>query len=250
MSPNYKWKEDFKGKLEDNKVKLAYVQKKLNLATKDIAKKLEVSSAFISKLKNPFETTTRLRTLHLYAFSVAYNIPMEIFENKDIDTSAKIDELLNKQHVEVSIFQHNKELLDKLVGKWYMYSYPSNPRLTDIWEVETTFYDNYRVIDEHDNQGTLNIGKNQSIIVKESNGSKNLTSITFDNSRIFYNVFLFSRVSKSNGMNKELFNFGICSRKKLDKEKVKEILGEVNGVQLQMNYDVLERINFVIEVDE
>ena len=249
MSPSYKWKEDFKGKLEDNKIKLAYIQKKLNLATKDIAKKLEVSSAFISKLKNPFETTTRLRKLHLYAFSLAYNIPMEIFENKDIDTSAKIDELLSKQHAELSIFQHNKEILDKLVGTWYMYSYPSNPRLADVWEIETTFYNNYRVIDEHENQGTLNIGKNQSIILKESAGSKNITSITFDNSRIFYNAFLFSRVSKSNSMNKELFNFGICSRKKLDKDEVKIILGEVQQVQLQMNYTILERISMAIEMD-
>ncbi|CAA6800994.1 MAG: Unknown protein, partial [uncultured Sulfurovum sp.] len=84
----------------------------------------------------------------------------------------------------------------------------------------------------------------------ESNGSKNITSITFDNARIFYSVFLFSRVSKSNGMNKEIFNFGICSRKKLDKKIVQDILGEVNGVQLQIDYDILERINFAIEVDE
>jgi hypothetical protein len=51
-------------------------------------------------------------------------------------------------------------------------------------------------------------------------------------------------------MNKELFNFGICSRKKLDKDKVKRILGEVNEVQLQVNYDILERISVAIEMDE
>jgi len=242
------WKENFRGKIDDNKVKLAYIQKKLNLATKDMAKKLEVSSAFISKLKNPFETTTRLRNLHIYAICFAYNIPMEIFENSDIDTSDKIDALLNQQYKEDTIFHHNKEILNKLVGTWYLYSYPSNPRFTDIWETETTFYDDYRVVDEHDNQGTLNIGQNQTIVLKESAGSKNITSITFDNSRVFYSSFLFSRVSKSNSMNKELFNFGVCSRKKLDKALVKEILGDVNRVQLQMNYDVLERISWAIEM--
>jgi len=250
MSDAYKWKEDFRGTIDDNKVKLAYIQKKLQLATKDIAKKMEVSSAFISKLKNTFETNTRLRNLHIYAFCFGYNIPIEIFENSDIDTMDKIDELLNKQHKENTIFQYNREILEKLVGCWYMYSYPSNPRFADIWETKTIFYDDYHIVDEHDNHGTLNIGKNQCIILKESKGSKNITSITFDNSRIFYNVFIFSRVSKSNSMNKELFNFGLCSRKKLDKKLVKEILGDVSSVQLQMNYDVLERISLAIEMDE
>jgi len=249
MSANYKWKEDFKGNIDDNKIKLAYIKKKLNLSTKDMAKKLEVSSAFISKLKNPYETATRLRTIHIYGICLAYNIPLEIFENRDIDSADKIDEILNKQHKEDTIFHHNREILDKLVGIWYMYSYPSNPRLADIWETKTTFYDDYRVEDEHQNSGTLNIGQNQTIILKESNGSKNITSITFDNARIFYNVFIFSRVSKSNSMNKELFNFGICSREKLKKELVKEILGDVKRVQLQMNYDVLERVSLAIEMD-
>jgi hypothetical protein len=250
MSANHKWKEDFRGKIDDNKLKLAYIQKKLNLATKDIAKKLEVSSAFISKLKNPFEINTRLRNVHIYAFCFSYNIPVEIFENSDIDTTDKIDEFLNHRLKENTIFHHNLEILNKLVGKWYMYSYPSNPRLADIWETETTVYDNYRVIDEHKNEGTLNIGTTQTVILKESAGSKNITSITFDNARIFYKVFIFSRVSKSNSMNKELFNFGICSRKKLDKDVVKDILGDVNRVQLQINYDVLERASLAIEVDE
>lgn len=236
--------------LGSNEEKLAYVIKKLGLITKDIAKKLGVSSALISQIKNNYESSNRLRNIHLYAICFAYDIPIEIFENKEIDTEQKIDEILSQKHKEITMFHHNKEVLDKLVGDWYMYSYPSNPRLTDLWETKTTFHDDYAVIDEHNNKGTLNIGKSQSIVLKESNGSKNITSITFDNARIFYSVFLFSRVSKSNGMNKEIFNFGVCSRKKLDKKIVQDILGEVKGVQLQIDYDILERINCAIEVDE
>jgi len=235
--------------LDGNEKKLAYVIKKLGLVTKDIAKSLEVTSGLISRIKSTYEDSTPLRKIHLYAICSLYKIPMEIFENKNIDTAQKVDELLDQQHKESTIFSHNKEILDKLEGVWYMYSYPSNPRLADVWETETTFYNDYRVIDEHENQGTLHIGRNQTLILKESAGSKNITSITFDNARIFYNVFLFSRVSKSNSMNKELFNFGICSRKKLGKEEVKVILGEVNEVQLQVNYDILERISVAIEMD-
>jgi transcriptional regulator with XRE-family HTH domain len=239
-------KED--DKLEYTEEKLVYVTKKLGLKTKDIAKELGISSALVSQIKNYREN--KLRNIHIYAICFSYNIPIEIFKDKNVDTTDKIDEILNQKYQEVKIFKHNKEILDKLVGVWYMYSYPSNLKLTDIWETETTFHSDYRVVDEHENEGSLNIGKNQSIILKESAGSKNITSITFDNARIFYNVFLFSRVSKSNSMNKELFNFGICSRKKLDKELVKEILGEVNRVQLQMNYDILERISLAIEMEK
>ena len=229
--------------------RLAYVSIKLGLTTKEIAKKLGVSSALISQIKNYSEASNKLRNIHLYAICFAYDIPIEIFENRAIDTTEKIDEILDQKHQQLTIFQHNKEVLDKLVGTWYMYSYPSNPRLADVWETKTNFYNDYRVVDEHENEGVLNVGKNQSIILKESAGSKNITSITFDNARIFYNVFPFSRVSKSNGMNKELFNFGICSRKKLDRELVKEILGDINRVQLQMSYDILEKINLTIEID-
>jgi len=236
--------------LDSNEAKLAYILKKLNLATKDIARELEVTSSLISQIKNSYEGSNRLRNIHLYAICFAYNIPIEIFKDKGVNTKSKIDNLLNRKEKTLAIFTEDSSILEKLVGKWYMYSYPSNPRLIDVWETKTTIYDDYRVIDEHKNEGTLHIGKNQSIILKESAGSKNITSITFDNSRIFYNVFLFSRISKSNSMNKELFNFGICSRKKLNKKLVKEILGDINCVQLQMSYDMLERINLAIEMDE
>jgi transcriptional regulator with XRE-family HTH domain len=240
-------KRNDNNQLENNEEKLAYVIKKLGLVNKDIAKKMGMSAVSISQIKNYREG--KLRNHHLYAICFIYNIPIAIFENKNINTSEKVDELLDQQHKESTIFSHNKEILEKLVGVWYMYSYPSNSRLADVWETETTFYNDYCVIDEHENQGTLHIGKNQTLILKESAGSKNITSITFDNARIFYNVFLFSRVSKSNSMNKELFNFGICSRKKLDNALVKEILGDVNRVQLQMNYDILERVSLAIEMD-
>ena len=247
---SYVKKTNCQEKLESNEVKLAYVLKALNITTKEVAKKLGVTSSLISQIKNHYEDSNRLRNIHIYAICFAYKIPIEIFEDKKIDTKEKIDALLSQQNKELTIFNQNREVLDKLIGKWYMYSYPSNPRLADIWETKTTFYEDFTVEDEHNNRGRLNIGQNQSIILKESAGSKNITSITFDNARIFYNVFLFSRVSKSNSINKELFNFGICSRKKLDKKEVKRILGELNEVQLQINYDILERISMVIEMDE
>lgn len=244
--------KDKKYDLSKNEGKLSYVIDKRGLITKEIAKKLGVTSALIARIKNHIDSeTTKLRNMHIYAICFAYDIPIEIFETKSINTREKIDLLLNQEKKKtLSIFHEDQEVLNKIVGTWYMYSYPSNRKLANIWETKTVFYEDNTVEDEHKNKGVLHIGKNQSIILKESNGSKNITSITFDNSRIFYNVFLFSRVSKSNSINKELFNFGICSRKKLKEEDVKTILGECSNVQLQMNYDILERISLAIEMDD
>jgi len=229
--------------------KLKYIIKKLGLVTKDIAKKLEVTSSLISQLKSEYKTSTPLRNIHIYAFCFAYDVPVEIFENSSVDTAQKVDELLEQGLIEKShIFGKDDNMMAKLVGDWYMYSYPSNPQLAKVWETKTTFYENSTIIDQHNNSGFLHIGTNQSVILKKSNGTQNITTITFDNARVHYNIFIFSRVSKSNSVNKEMFNFGVCSRTKIPIDEVVIILGEINEVQLQMNYAMLDRVGKRIKI--
>lgn len=232
--------------LYNNEEKLNYVIKKLTLQTKEIAKTLEISPGLVSQIQNHYNG--KLRKIHLYAICNAYNISMEIFENTNINREEMIDEILKKSEENV-MFHHDYEVLEKLTGVWYVYSYPSNPRLSEVWCTETTIYEDFQVEDAHKNQGKLYIGEKQSIILKESNNSKNITSITFDNNRVTYETFPFSRVSKSNSLNKELFNFGFFSRRKMEIEEAKEVLGSVKEVQLQMNYELLERINAKIEME-
>jgi len=231
--------------LYNNEEKLNYVFKKLKLQTQEIAKKLEISPALISQIQNHYND--KLKKIHLYAICSAYNIPMEIFENENINEEETIDILLEEsQHH--SMFHHDQELLEKLTGTWYLYSYPSNPKLSEVWSTETTIYKDSRVEDLHQNRGKLYIGEKQSVILKESHNSRNITSITFDNTRVTYGTFPFSRVSKSNSLNKELFNFGFFSKQKLSNEEAKEVLGSVHEVQLQMNYELLERISAQIKM--
>jgi transcriptional regulator with XRE-family HTH domain len=218
--------------------KLKYILKVLKIQNKDIAQKLDIGLVTVANIKNYHQN--RLRKHHLYAICTAYNIPLEIFENDSINTNEKVDNILKDRD---EIFTKDYELLDKLKGDWYLYSYPSNSAIAEVWETETTIYEDFFVEDMHGNRGKLFIGKNQSIILKESRNSKNITSITFDNNRVAYGIFPFSRVSKANSINKELFNFGIFSHEKLEINKAKEILGAVKGVQLQMKQDILERIN-------
>jgi len=231
--------------LYTNEEKLNYVFKKLKLQTQEIAKKLEISPALISQIQNPYND--KLKKIHLYAICSAYDIPMEIFDNESITQEESIDILLEKSK-EHTIFRHDQKLLNKLTGTWYLYSYPSNPKLAEVWCTETIIHKDSRVEDLHQNRGKLYIGEKQSLILKESHNSKNITSITFDNTRVTYGTFPFSRVSKSNSLNKELFNFGFFSKRKLPKGEAKEVLGSLHEVQLQMNYELLERINAQIEM--
>lgn len=223
--------------------KLHFVIKSLNLKNGDIASRLEISSGLVSQIQNHYNG--KLRKCHLYAICYAYNIPIEIFENHNINTKEIISSLLTQRE---KIFHKNYDLLEKLKGKWYLYSYPSNLNLSDVWITETTIYEDFSVEDMHQNRGRLYIGKNQSIILKESNNAKNLTSITFDNNRVTYDNFAFSRVSKSNSVDRELFNFGFFSRNKMNKDEAKEVLGETKKVQLHMDSEMLDRISCCIDM--
>jgi transcriptional regulator with XRE-family HTH domain len=233
-------------KLYNNSDRLKYITTLLCLKTKDIAKILDVSDTLISHLFR--DSSAKLRDLHLYAFSSAYNIPMEAFEYKREEEFVSKDEIRDivqrNREIEKDKFTKDIKIINKLVGEWYMYSYPSNLKQAkeELWETKTLFYDNGAVEDEHKNIGHILSNQNQTIIMKESSCSKNITSITFDNSQIDYKVFLFSRVSKSNGVNRELFNFGVVSKNRMKLEDVKYILGERARVQIKIDSDLKERM--------
>ena len=234
---------------EDNRLynreeKLNYVIKKLRLSTKEISQKLEISSGLVSQIQNPFNG--KLRKIHIYAISNAYNIPMDIFEDENINSKEMIDSMLKQ--ASFKIFEKDYQTLNRLVGRWYLYSYPSNPNLSEVWSTETHIYDDFTVLDAHRNRGRIYIGKKQSLIIKESNNSKNITTTIFDNDRITYGNFPFSRIAKSNSFNREILSFGFFSRRQIEKAEAKNILGKIEKVQLQMDYNVIDRVSGSIEM--
>ncbi len=229
------------GILYTNEEKLSYVFKQLKLSTKEIAKCLQISAGLVSQIQNPYNG--KLKNIHLYAIAHAYHVPMEIFK-EEITHTAQIDTLLKRSTF--SPFYEDYQLLEKLLGQWYFYSYPSNPNLAKVWSTQTIIHEDFTVEDMHRNRGRLYIGKKQSIILKESNNSKNITCTVFDNNRITYGSFPFSRIAKSNNFNREILSFGFCSRKFFSKEQASRILGELSEVQLQLDYSLIERISSTI----
>ena len=225
-----------------NEEKLKCAIKYLGIENKHIANSFGISEGQASKLTNFAEG--RLKKLHLHAFADIYNIPLKIFTDNELNTETKIIEILDNEveKKEGSIFLKDEELFSNIVGKWYAYFHPSNT-FADIYCIETIINPDHTVSDQNGNHGELLMSERQSIIVKKSKNSKNLVSITFDNDQVAYHIFPFSMVSKTNQVNREMCTFGFYSRKKIDLNIAKKILGEeVKRVQIKMDCDFKERV--------
>ncbi|NEW61313.1 hypothetical protein GSY74_08455, partial [Sulfurovum sp. bin170] len=165
----------------------------------------------------------------------------------------KVLELKNQRSHEAYIpkenflFSQDNRVLQKLLkddGLWYFYSYPSNNNMEEkVWIIQTQFFENFTLIDAYRNKGQLFIGTNQSIVIKEGDNSKNMTAILFDNSKISYDILPFARISKSNGAEEQIFNFGFFSRKEFSEDEAVEILGDIDKLQLKIDYSFVQRVN-------
>jgi len=219
------------------------------------------SPSYITRLRDPKHTAT-LNNLHLQILEYVCNIPKEVFEQKTEFDTIIIDKIINNYtHQKIikqnhcsticenleknKIFCKNEKLFESLKGVWYAYLYPSNSA-ENIYEIKTTIYKDGTVMDENKNYGKIYLGKRQSIIIKESKNSQNLVSITFDNMQVPFGMFSFTLVSKKNFVHRKMCSYGFFSKKELTEEAVKKILGNIEKVQLQLDYTFEERLNAFI----
>jgi len=186
-------------------------------------------------------------------------VPRDIF-NKSFQEKGELDRFIKEHKVNCleksisinktnnfsnQVFPNNERLFKKLKGVWYGYIYPSNPLSAEhgIWEVKTIIGDDYSVVDEPwGNAGYLKIGKNESLIIKESYDHDDLTVIRFSNRQVPSGHFRFVIVSNQNHTLHEMVNFGFFSRKQYDLEEAKKILGNVESKQLKLDIGFNERL--------
>ena len=232
-----------------NEEKLNFIIDHLKLDVKEIEKKFGYSSGYVSKLRH--HSYGKLKPMHFYAFESAYGIPCKIFTDKKINSSSQIISLLkSKSESKKGIFEEDEFILEKLIGRWYAYVYPGNPFLP-IYCIETTIHSDYTITDENNNYGKLLIGELQSLLIKKAINSKNFISILFDNADVGYELFHFSMLSKSGQVKREMCNFGFFSRKKIDLELAKTILGKREDIQLKIDFDLKERVaEYAVLVEE
>ena len=211
----------------------------------------------VSSLCSYEQKSTFLKKIHMESIEKHHQIPMSIWEDSLAYDKEKINQLIEEYRAfssngtlsfedEDSIFQKNQKLFNQLKGIWYAYIYPSNPKSAEetegIWIVETTIHDDYSVVDHWGNAGYLKIGKNQSLIIKEPYENNDLTVIRFSNRHVSFEHFRFTIVSNQNGTTNEMVNFGFYSRKKYSPQEAKEILGNMEKVQLKLDSGFEKRL--------
>ena len=202
--------------LSTNEQRLAFILEHLKVENQDIAKEFKISKGQASKICH------ELKPMHLHAFSSAYNIPMEVFTDRKINSPKKILEELKPQK-KLRVFEEEEEL-SRIIGTWYAYVYAGNT-FSPIHCIETTIHPDYSISDENNNYGQLLIGELQSVLIKKTVNSKNYITIIFENSDVGYELFHFSMISKRNQVKREMCNFGFFSKKKITFELAKTILG-------------------------
>ena len=198
-----------------------------------------------------------IKKMHMESMERHHQIPLTVWDNSLSFNKQKIDQCIHEYKTslkatrisfekEDNIFTNNKQLLKNLKGVWYAYLYPSNPNSAKetegIWIVETTIHDDYTVVDYWGNSGYLKIGKNQSLIIKEPFENSDLTVIRFSNRHVSFEHFRFTIVSNQNGTIDEMVNFGFYSRKKYSPQEAKEILGNIEKVQLKLDSSFEKRL--------
>jgi len=187
-------------------------------------------------------------------------IPENIY-NKEIETKEQIDKVIEEYKVAMlsskdktinNLFKKDERLWGKLKGDFYAYMYASEVFNGDqkIHQVKTTFYGDYQVIDQHDNEGKLFMGENQSIILKKTPNEKNFSFILFPNKQVSYQTFRFAIISIQNGTyGEEMFNWGFYSREKLSIREAQEVLGEKKKIQIKLNSDFLIRVRQKFKIE-
>ncbi|CAA6813311.1 MAG: Unknown protein [uncultured Sulfurovum sp.] len=185
-------------------------------------------------------------------------IPDNIFNNDKLEEE-EIESLITKhaKNLKVNslatpyinhskeVFKENIKLFQKLKGVWYAYFYPSNPASAEdgVWEVKTTINQDYSVVDYWGNKGYIKLGKNESMIIKESYDHHDLTLIRFSNRQVPSEHFRFVIISNQNNTHNEMVNYGFFSRKQYATHEAKEILGKLESKQLKLDLTFNERLN-------
>jgi hypothetical protein len=209
------------------------------------------SNTMISNLRNNKHPST-INQLYMDGLEKYFDIPKEVWENVDISDN-QLDKLIvqyrkNKKSNQIdTIFSKNQKLFNKLKGVWYAYLYASNPNSAKesegIWIVQTTINNDYSVVDYWGNRGYLKLGKNESLIIKESYDNNDLTIIRFPNRQVPSQHFRFVIVSNQNNTENEMVNFGFYSKVKYSAKEAKRILGDKNKMQLKLDIEFNNRLN-------
>ena len=241
-----------------NGEKIDYLIDFLGLSNIEISKKLEVPYTAISHWK---QDNGRLKRVHIYAFSMAYNIPIDIFrleeyEENSFNTKEKIEKHVNfyqKEKEECNCSRNDRVIKILSANEYYCYNFSSNKTHIDIWENRFIIKDNYSV-ENYDNnselirEGTIDINELQGTIKLKSKKANAYLNITFDNNRVVNNIFYAMFSTKTMVLREDIMGVCIFSKTQLPLYVVKHLLQNREKSQLivgnRLKNRILENLDF------
>jgi len=149
------------------------------------------------------------------------------------------------------IYPFNQTGLDKLVGKFYHYSYGSKEGKKDG---QLHFWNNKKIIIDKKGQvqylegkkitavGEIIIGEKQSCIGMIDKNTKNNISISFDNIDTNYEIFKVIKIDKQFMEEKDMVSIGLFSKEEIDDKTAQELLGEEKKALFKISSDIKNRI--------
>jgi hypothetical protein len=239
----------------NDKEKLRFIiQDVLKIQQKEITQKLEIQKNVISEIMSP-KSKRNLKKYHIYAVALAYDIPIEIFEDSNIDSKSKIIFILaqSKKLLASEKINFNSRIkFQNLIGNWYLYTHSNTIDLEQemrskhsLVKEEMLYIDiNFNIEDKDRNSGVLQIFDNQSIITLKNTETKDIVLYTFDNNRLSCDTFFFNKIAKLEHSNREVLSFGFFSKKRLESQQVNQILGDIKDTQIRANCRMLDKISF------
>ena len=134
--------------------------------------------------------------------------------------------------------------IEALVGKWYLYIYGSRKFWIDIIEFRV---DGSVVLSSEGkvtDVGEIIVKKRQNIVILEDLENSNIITLVFDNSiDNIKHAFLVKVTGKAYKSEKDILSFAIISKKEIEENEVKKILGEKEQSILYPKGVIKEKLN-------
>ncbi len=219
--------------------KFISVKKILDISSTSIAKILEINKTNITH----WEKSNRLKTLHIYAFCKAFEIPLEIFTNNSINSHQKIADYITQTKENSMLYNNSQKLIQKLQNEWFIYIYSSEIDNKFILEIKCTINENYQVclsVEQTDYQGKIYILQDQSLIIVNNIELEHKIYITFENNKI--DTLFFSCLKyKNNLLTASVINIALFSKESLSQEKIEDLLGNIGNNKIIIDDNMIRK---------
>jgi len=223
------------------KEKLNFILETIPHSQKQIAEILGINETNISQWKNK----EALKRYQYLALESAFSIPIEIFENKNIDSKEKILSLLQKFKQPESIPSDtiDKKTLKLLNGKWYLYGYFSvfEKIYEDILLIKNKEIIHFNHKGDMDYKGKVlesNAFYTSLLLQKKSD----VTYIVLNNRSMDKELFYGIVITKSSFFHQDFMQLILLSKNKIELNSSKKILGNKEITQLHIKREFIEKI--------